>query len=195
MSRKPLVLSLAACGLFAVTAAHADQTNGWFVNGNAGTAHYKATVDGLGSGTDSNTAFMLNAGWRDQGILGFEAGYTNLGSVSAKDDYGDRLKVKADGWTFGLNGHFNFNDHWYMSARTGGFLWKLKSTLSVNDPSLGSATYRDSEQSLGWYGGVGGGYDFNKHWSVGANFDYYSMSKHGYDIGSRIFSISGEYRF
>ncbi len=193
-SKHLLTIALATGGLFA-TAAHADQTNGWFVNGSAGTAHYKATVDGLGSGTDNNTAFILNAGWRDQGILGFEAGYTNLGSSTAKDGYGDRFKVKADGWTVGLNGHFNFNDHWYVSARAGGFVWKLKATLSVNNGSFGSATYRDSMQSLDWYGGVGTGYDFDKHWSVGANFDYYKMNKHGYDIGSRIFSISGEYRF
>lgn len=192
-NRKLLPLVAAACGLFAAN-AHADQTNGWFVNGNAGTAHYKATVDGEGTGTDNNTAFMLNAGYRDQGILGFEAGYTNLGSVSAKDSYGDRLKVKADGWTLGLNGHFNFNDHWYMSARAGGFMWKLKAKATIYDQAS-SATYRDSEQSLGWYAGVGTGYDIDKHWSVGANFDYYEMNGHGYDIGTRIFSVSGEYRF
>ncbi|MBD8881253.1 porin family protein [Rhodanobacter sp. 7MK24] len=193
MYKKLLPLVAATCGFFA-TAAHADQTNGWFVDGSAGTAHYKATVDGL-SGTDSNTAFILNAGWRDQGLIGFEAGYTNLGSLSSTDGYGDHAKLKADGWTFGLDGHFNFNDNWYMSARTGGFQWKLKATLSVNDSYLGSATYRGSEESLGWYGGLGTGYDFNKHWSVGANFDYYSMNKHGYDIGTHIFSVSAEYRF
>ncbi|BFI97018.1 MAG: hypothetical protein RSP_25280 [Rhodanobacter sp.] len=194
-NKKLLPLLAAACGLFAAS-AHADQTNGWFVNGNAGTAHYKATVDGVGTGTDSDTAFMLNAGYRDQGILGFEAGYTNLGSVSSKDGYGDTYKLKGDGWTLGLNGHFNFNDHWYMSARAGGFLWKLKSTLSVDIPGLGSATYRDSKQGLGWYAGVGTGYDIDKHWSVGADFDYYYMRNRGnYEIGTRIFSVSAEYRF
>lgn len=194
MHKKLLPLAVAACGLFA-TATHADQTNGWFVDGSAGTAHYKATVNGLGSGTDNNTAFMLNGGWRSQGLIGFEAGYTNLGSVSANDGYGDRAKVKGDGWTFGLNGHFNFNDHWYMSARTGGFLWKLKGTATIND-ALGSETYRDSKQGLGWYAGLGTGVDISQHWSVGANFDYYKMRNRGYyEIGTRIFSVSAEYRF
>lgn len=193
MHKQLLPLAIAACALFA-TAAHADQTNGWFVDGSAGTAHYKATVNGLGSGTDNNTAFILNAGYRDQGILGFEAGYTNLGSVSATDSSGDRAKLRADGWTLGLNGHFNFTDHWYMSARGGLFLWKLKSTLTYND-GTGRPTLRGSEQAVRWYAGVGTGYDINRHWSVGANFDYYKISKNSYDIGSKIFSVSGEYRF
>lgn len=193
-NRKLLTLVAATCGLFAAT-AHADQTNGWFVNGNVGTAHYKATVDGDGTGTDSNTAFMLNAGYRDQGILGFEAGYTNLGSVSSKDSYGDRYKLKGDGWTLGLNGHFNFNDHWYMSARAGGFLWKLKATATINDGTF-TETDRASKQGLGWYAGLGTGYDIDKHWSVGAAFDYYNMRSRGeYEIGTRVFSVNAEYRF
>ncbi|HET8765049.1 MAG TPA: porin family protein [Rhodanobacter sp.] len=194
MYRKLLPLAVAACGLFA-TAAQADQTNGWFVNGNVGTAHYKATVSGVpGSGTDSNTAFMLNAGYRDQGILGFEAGYTNLGSVTAKDDSGDRAKIKADGWTLGLNGHFNLTDQWYLSARGGLFLWKLKADATIGSGS-NRATYRASKQALDWYAGVGTGYDINRHWSVGAAFDYYKISDHSYDVGSRVFSVNAEYRF
>lgn len=193
MHKKLLTLAVAASGLLA-TAAHADQTNGWFINGSAGTAHYNATVNGLGSGTENNTALILNAGYRDRGILGFEAGYTNLGSVTAQDDLGDRAKIRADGWTLGLNGHFNLTDHWYLGARAGLFLWKMKATLTYND-GTGRSTLRGSQQNVRWYAGVGTGYDINQHWSVGASFDYYKVSKSGYDIGSKIFSVSGEYRF
>ncbi|TAL74264.1 MAG: porin family protein [Rhodanobacter sp.] len=194
MYRKLLPL-VAACGLFATT-AQADQTNGWFVNGNVGTAHYKATVSGVpGSGTDSNTAFILTAGYRDQGILGFEAGYTNLGSTTAKDDFGDRAKLKADGWTLGLNGHFNLKDRWYLSARGGLFLWKVKANVTYTDVTGGRTTLRGDEQALDWYAGIGTGYDISRNWSVGANFDYYKISKHGYDIGTRVFSVGAEYRF
>lgn len=198
MYRKLLPLAAAACGLFATT-AYADQTtNGWFVNASGGTAHYKATVDGLGSGTDDNTAFILNAGYRDQGVLGFEAGYTNLGSVSATTDAGDRAKLKADGWTLGLNGHFNLTDHWYLSARGGLFMWKLKANVTVGS-GADRATYRASKQSLNWYAGIGTGYDINRNWSVGASFDYYRISDKfdgvGFDVGSRVFSVGAEYRF
>ena len=195
MHKKQLALILAAAGFMVVTAAHAATPNGWFVNGNAGTAHYTASVDNLGSGTESDTAFIINAGYRDQRILGFEAGYTNLGSISASDGAGTRAKLSGDGWTLGLNGHFNPTQHWYISSRAGAFLWKLhaKARIAYDDGTADS--FRGSEQSLGWYAGVGTGYDINRHWSVGANFDYYKIDKDSYDVGARIFSVSGEYRF
>lgn len=193
MYKKRLILALAAGGLLA-TAAHAEQPNGWFVNTNVGTAHYTAHIDDLGSATESDTAFIVNAGWRDQRILGFEVGYTDLGSVSANDGAGTRGKLSADGWTLGLNAHFNPTAHWYISARGGAFQWKLHAKASVTDVS-GTETFRGSEQALDWYAGVGTGYDINRHWGIGANFDYYKMAKYSADVGTRIFSVSAEYRF
>lgn len=195
MHKFPLILSLATCGLLAAPAFAQDTTpNGWYVNGNVGTAHYKATVDGLGSATESDTAFILNAGYRDANILGYELGYTNLGNVSAHDDAGNHAKLSGDGWTLGLSTHLNPTDHWYISARGGMFLWKLKAKATIDD-GTGPVTYRDSQQSLDWYAGVGTGYDINRHWSVGANFDYYKISGTGYDVGTKLFSVSAEYRF
>ncbi|MEO7068750.1 MAG: porin family protein [Rhodanobacter sp.] len=195
MHKNPLIFILAGATFLAATAAHAEQPNGWFVNGNVGSAHYSASLDGVGSGTENDTAFIVNAGYRDQRILGFEVGYTKLGSVSISDDSGSNAKLSGDGWTFGLNGHFNPTQHWYISSRAGGFLWKLhgKAHLVYSDDT--AETFRDSKQSLGWYAGVGTGYDINSHWSVGANFDYYKISESSYDVGTRIFSVSGEYRF
>jgi OmpA-OmpF porin, OOP family len=195
MQKKLLILVLATSGLVAVATAHAEQPNGWFVNGNVGSSHYKAHIDGLGSGTENGTAFMVNAGYRDQRILGFEVGYTNLGNVSENDGYGDRVKLSGDGWTLGLNGHFNPTKQWYVSARGGAFLWKLSAKARIAYSDNSTDTFRGSEQSLGWYAGVGTGYDINRRWSVGANFDYYKIDKDYYDLGSQIFSVSAEYRF
>ena len=195
MYKKQLILTLAGAVFLVATAAHAEQPNGWFVNGNAGSAHYTASVDGIGSGTESDTAFMVSAGYRDQRILGFEVGYTDLGSVSASDEFGDRLKLSGDGWTFGLNGHFNPTRHWYISSRAGGFLWKLHAKARVAYDDGTADTFRANKQSLGWYAGVGTGYDIDRHWSVGANFDYYKINEDAYDVGTRIFSVSAEYRF
>lgn len=195
MRKQLLPLAIAASGMAFVATAHAEQPNGWFVNGNVGSSHYSAEVDDFGSGTETDTAFIVNAGYRDQRILGFEVGYTNLGSVSESDDFGDRVKLSGDGWTLGLNGHFNPTSHWYISARGGAFLWKLhaKARIAYDDGS--SDTFRASEQSLGWYAGVGTGYDINRHWSVGGSFDYYKIDKDVYELGTRIFSVSAEYRF
>jgi OmpA-OmpF porin, OOP family len=197
-------LSLIAAGALAANSARAQarDVTGWFVNGGAGRANYHATADinGFGNydlGSTHGTAGLINAGYRSQ-YIGFEAGYTNLGSISSNDQFGDRAKLSGDGWTFGMNGHFNPTEHWYISARAGGFLWKLhaKETYSYEGQRLSDT---GSTQSLGWYAGVGTGYDINRHWSVGASFDYYHISKDyqgiGFDIGTRMFTVNAEYRF
>lgn len=195
MYKKFLSLAVIACSICAAQAAHADELNGWFVNGSAGSAHYNVTVDDYASGSDHGTAFIVNAGYRVSDMTGVEVGYTDLGSVSAKDGLGDHAKLSGDGWTLGFNGHFNPTDRWYISARGGAFLWKLHGNATVVDSNNVATSYSASKQSLGWYAGVGTGYDINRHWSVGANFDYYKMDQDGFDIGSRILSVSTEYRF
>lgn len=194
MIKQRLIPALAALGLLATASAYADQPNGWFANASVGSAHYTADADGLGSGTETGTAFIVNAGWRDQRILGFELGYTDLGSVSAHDGAGSRAKLSVDGWTLGLNSHFNPTNHWFISARGGAFQWKAHARATIVDVN-GTETFRGSEQSLDWYAGVGTGYDINRHWSIGANFDYYKAAKQGADVGTRIFSVTAEYRF
>lgn len=180
--------SLLAAGLFVCTGVAAKDLTGWFASGAVGRANYHATYDGYDPGSDHGTAAIVNAGYRTQ-FIGFEAGYTDLGSVSASDA-GDSAKLSGDGWTAGINGHFNPTQQWYISARGGAFVWKLHAkTTYANDQ------YSANEQSLGWYAGVGTGFDINRHWSLGANFDYYKISKHDLDIGSRVFTIGAEYRF
>ena len=177
--------------------AQAKDLTGWFVNGGLGTASYHATVDYDGYHASGNknggTAGIVNVGWRSQ-FIGVEAGYTNLGSVTERAD-GDRAKLSGDGWTLGLNGHFNPTRHWFISARGGAFYWKLRSRLSLDDAVYSAAHYSGSDRSLGWYAGVGTGYDIDWHWSVGAHFDYYKVNGDDYDIGSKVFTVSAEYRF
>jgi len=184
-----LLATALAVGMLATSNVVAKDLTGWFVNGSAGRVNYHATVDGFGSGSEHGTAAIVNAGYRTQ-FIGFEAGYTDLGSVSAHDDVGDSAKVSGDGWTAGINGHFNPTDRWYISARGGAFVWKLHARATVADEG-----FSGSEQSLGWYAGVGTGFDIDRHWSIGANFDYYEMSKNELDIGSRVFTVGAEYRF
>jgi hypothetical protein len=188
MNKKFATLALLAASTLATSAAGAADLTGWFVNGGAGRANYNATVDGYGAGSDHGSAEIVNAGYRTQ-FIGFEAGYTNLGSVSAHDAT-DSAKLSGDGWTVGLNGHFNPTEQWYISARGGAFVWKMHATANI-----GGQAYTGSERSLDWYAGVGTGYDINRHWSIGANFDYYKMAKHELDIGTRVFTVSAEYRF
>lgn len=195
MYKKYLVLAMIAGSIGVTQAAQASELNGWYVNGNVGHARYHVNVPSYGSGSDNGTGFMVNGGYRDQNILGYEAGYTYLGSVTAQDSTGNRTKLTGGGWTLGLSGHFNPTTHWYISARGGAFLWKLDAKATVVNLNNTTTTISGSQQSLGWYTGVGTGYDISRHWSVGANFDYYKIHKSSYDIGTKLLTVSAEYRF
>ncbi len=192
---KPLVpLALPpACGFGAPT-AQAKNLTGWFVKGAAGHVDYNAEAYDYDLGSEDGTALLVNAGYRWQ-FIGVEAGYTDLGSVSESDDFGDRAKLSGDGWTVGLNGHFNFTPQWYLSTRVGAFIWKLRGSLTIDDGTGLLSHYSDDRQSMDWYGGIGTGWDINRHWSVGLNFDYYNIDKDHVEIGNKLYTVSAEYRF
>lgn len=192
MKHTLVLLSTAAAAMLAVSSAQAKDLTGAFVNLGAGAARYHATVDGYDIGHDHDTAFILNAGYRTQ-FIGFEGGYTNLGGVKGRD--GDlSAKLTGDGWTAGINGHFNPTKRWYISARGGAFVWKVHGKLISTDPA-DSYTLKASRQSMDWYAGVGTGVDINRNWSVGVHFDYYKIAKDQVDIGNRVFTARAEYRF
>lgn len=193
MQKKLAALALATAGLAGTAAAQAKDLTGWFVNGGVGTAHYHASVNEYDAGSESDTAFKVNGGYRWQ-FIGVEAGYVDLGSVDSRDSYGDYSKLSGDGWTLGLNGHFNLTPNWYLSARGGAFMWKLHARQSYVDAGV-TTTYRAHLQSTDWYAGVGTGYDFNRNWSLGVAFDYYKIKKEGLDIGNRVYTVDVEYRF
>jgi opacity protein-like surface antigen len=198
MNKTYAILAIAVASASLMPSVHADDLTGWFVNAGAGRANYHATVAQYDLGSEHGSAGIVNFGYRTQ-FIGFEAGYTNLGSVTGTVPDMVRGKLSGDGWTAGINGHFNLGSPWYISARAGFFMWKLHATLTdyTVDPS---ETYKASRQSLDGYAGVGFGYDFTRSWSVGVAFDYYRISKShdeiGHlDIGSRVWTLNAEYRF
>lgn len=200
MKKQLAALAVLGAGVFCTPAIQAKDLTGWFVNGAAGRVNYHATVGSTDLGSDHGTAGILNFGYRTQ-FIGFEAGYTNLGHLS--DSYqqngtGYRARLSGDGWTAGINGHFNLTPQWFISARGGFFLWKLHASETDFGPGY-SETYKDSTQSIDGYAGVGTGWDIDRHWSINANFDYYRISKRSdlgkLDIGNRVFTAGAEYRF
>ncbi|KAA0072024.1 outer membrane beta-barrel protein [Rhodanobacter sp. T12-5] len=197
MNKTFAMFAVAAAGICAMPGAQAKDLTGWFVNAGAGRVNYHATVGQYDLGSDHGTAGILNVGYRTQ-FIGFEAGYTNLGSLKAGEPGVYRDKLSGDGWTAGINGHFNLTPQWYVSARAGLFSWKLHATETVYDNGA-SQTSKASTQATNGYAGIGTGYDINRHWSVGAAFDYYDISKRSdigrLEIGNRVFSVNAEYRF
>jgi hypothetical protein len=193
MYKKPAALALLVAAACVGTGAQAKDVTGWFVNGGGGSAHYHATFEGL-TGRESDTAFNINGGWRSQ-FIGVEAGYVDLGRVSEHDDLGDSARASGKGWTVGFNGHFNPTEKWYISARAGLFLWTLHGTATVSDGEGGMIGGSLSQHGTNGYGGIGTGIDLNRHFSVGVDFDYYQSKKHGFDVGTRVYSVNVEYRF
>lgn len=192
MKKALAAFALLGTGLLMSPASQAKDLTGWFVNGSVGSAAYHASNSYLDLDTDHGTVAIVNAGYRTQ-FIGFEAGYTDLGSVDGGSN-GYSSRISGDGWTVGINGHFNPTPNWYISARGGAFVWKLR----INGSYSGNGQfYRGSgtAESTNWYAGVGTGYDIDRHWSLGTHFDYYRMSKRGLDIGNRLFTVSAEYRW
>lgn len=196
MCKKSAALALLVVCACVATGAQAKDLTGWFVNGGVGSAHYHATLDGL-SGNESDTSFQINGGWRSR-FIGIEAGYIDLGSVSESasiDDMAAYGKASGKGWTVGLNGHFNPTEKWYISARAGLFLWTLHGSAALDSGDGDLVSGSISQHGLNGYAGVGTGVDLNRHVSVGVNFDYYKIEKNGYDIGTKTYSVTMEYRF
>ncbi|TAN07965.1 MAG: porin family protein [Rhodanobacteraceae bacterium] len=194
MYGKLTALALCTAAACVGSNAQAKDLTGWFVNGGVGSAHYHASYEGVDLGKESDAGFQINGGWRSR-FIGIEGGYVDLGSVSGSDGAGDSAKLTGKGWTLGLNGHFNPTDKWYISARAGFFRWTLDARLDLADGAGGTTRYSGSEHGLNGYAGLGTGVDFNRHWSLGVNFDYYKINKHHLNIDTKMYSVTAEYRF
>jgi len=196
MKHSIFAIALATAGLAAAPAlVQAQEGNagnsGFFVNGNIGQSSLRKGVY-----DDNDTGYGVNAGYRwalnPNVALGVEGGYTKLGSFDPKPSF-DVSAARADveGWTLGVNGHFNINPNWYVSARGGLFRADVKGSYITSVPN---SVYVD-DTSTKYYAGAGFGYDFSNNLSVGLNYDYYKTDKDGLSLDPSLVSVSAEYRF
>ncbi len=184
----------AAPAAFAQSVPSAGQHDGWFVNGQVGSAQLdKGAYDG------HDTGYQLTGGYRwalsPSALLGIEGGYNDLGNIKASKafhsgDVYDTRRSKLRGWMLGANGHFNINPNWYVSARAGLYAWKGHGMSNNETPIV-----RTSLDKTDWYGGVGFGYDFANNVSLGLNYDYYHAKKDHVDLSTDMISVGAEYRF
>jgi len=196
MKNTVLAIALAAAGLAAAPAlTYAQEGNagnsGFFINGNVGQSNLsKDAYD------DNDVGYGVNGGYRwalnPNVAIGLEAGYTDLGKFKAKDSLNAAglPDAKVSGWNMGVDGHFNINPNWYISARGGLFRGDVKGAYFVDTTPV----YVD-ETSTKYYAGAGFGYDFSNNFSVGLNYDYYKVDKAGLSFDPSLVSVSAEYRF
>lgn len=187
----------------ASSVAFADGGN-VFVNANAGASHYN--VENPYSGIEGNSfsktgkAGALRVGYRWNSVVdyGVEAGYGFLGNATARVSYSDgveRDQAKTRGWLLGGNLNYNINEQWYVGARAGWF--RARSLFEGRVVSDNDTFYnRGSLTRTGEYFGVGGGYNFNKNFSLGLAYDTYRAPVSD-DKSNRIgmYSLQAEYRF
>ena len=183
--------------------ALADDGN-FFVNANAGASRYN--VDNPFSGIEGNSfsktgkAGALRAGYRWNSVVdyGVEAGYGFLGNVTARAAglFGvERQQVQTRGWLLGGNLNYNITEQWYVGARAGWF--RARSLYEDRFwQTVGNDAYREVNTRTGEYFGVGGGYNFNKNFSLGLAYDTY-RGPYSDTASNRIgmYSLQAEYRF
>jgi len=188
----------AAAGLVSAPAAFAQTApphhDGWFVNGQVGSAHMDHNeYDG------HDTGYQLTGGYRwelgPSALLGVEAGYNDLGNIDANKAFHsgkvyDTSRSQLRGWMVGANGHFNITPNWYVGARAGLYSWKGHGVAHNETP-----VFKTSLDKTDWYTGVGFGYDFANNFSLGLNYDYYHAKKDHVDLSTDMISVGGEYRF
>jgi hypothetical protein len=215
------VLSLSALILAgACSSAFAQDNGAFFVNAGVGRSQYHVGYTHRQGYTldDKDTAGALRFGYAwhvaDGLDLGVEAGYARLGKMVLDYRYAidggdyslletEHAEVKAKGWLLGTNGKYHFADGWYVSARAGWLIKPLDVTYSYgyirSDGPDEIADIRSSGQGKGWYGGVGGGYDFSSHFGLGLTYDNYHASANIQGFGTEgnvgVFSLTAEYRF
>lgn len=196
MKNTIFAIALAAAGLAAAPALTQAQegnagNSGFFINGNVGQSNLsKGVYD------DNDVGYGVNGGYRwalnPNVAIGLEGGYTDLGKFSAKDSLsGSGLpQAKVSGWNLGVDGHFNINPNWYISARGGFFRGDVKGAYLA-----GTTPVYVDDTSNKYYAGAGFGYDFSNNLSVGLNYDYYKVDKAGLSVDPSLVSVSAEYRF
>lgn len=197
MNKTIIALGVACALALGSSAVQAKDLTGWYVKAGVGQNHFHTTSSGVDLGSDKDLGFQVLGGWRSQ-FIGVEAGRVDLGTQNwkvASPAGNSTLDLGIDGWTLGMNGHFNFTKMWYASVRGGMFMWKAHGNSSFTDPAGTKTSTSDSQQSTDWYAGIGTGVDINRNMSVGVNWNFYQLDKDSMQIDNRLWTVSFEYRF
>lgn len=177
--------------------------NGFFVEGGAGRSIAKlGNTAGLNV-TDSDTTWLLGAGYNFNKYVGVEVGYRELGIAKASASgavtgtlYGAPFSATgtfsasadADGvyvgpvFTLPLDVITGLSDKFGISARVGAYRWSLEENASAS----GSLTYKGAvyagnvaasakERGTDAYYGLGGNYNLQKNFGVSLNYNRFRV--------------------
>lgn len=220
MKKTLLAIALATTSLLAVPTVFAQTASslnsdqkahtGWYLDGDLG-----ASQISKGPYDHTNYAGGLTGGYRwavsPDMSLGAEVGYVYLGKQDARNSYKqaylanggtDETRSNLRGATVGGAMRLNLLPAWYINLRAGAF----EAHGSGLSDSYTAPVRRSFSNNLGYYAGVGTGWDINQNWGVGLNYNYYQVSRdrstvNGQYDGTRAhldtstLTASAEYRF
>ena len=171
--------------------------NGFFVEGGAGRSVAKLGNTAVLNVSDSDTTWLLGAGYNFNKYIGVEVGYRELGIVKASASgavagtfYGSPFSATgtlsasadADGVYVGPVLTLPLNDQFGISARVGAYRWSLEENANAS----GSLTYKGvvyagsvaasaKDRGTDAYYGLGGNYNLQKNFGVSLNYNRFRV--------------------
>ncbi len=184
---KAVVLVLILCAPL----VHAGQGQGQgYIGASVGGARTEGEIS-LISVDGSDLGFKLFGGYRFTPNFGLEAGYTDLGSVEARQGL-VLVEAGVTGWTAEAVGVAPIGESFEVFAK-GGLFFAATSIDSTGDlaPGLGQIPYSNTERNAEFTLGIGGAFKF-KHLGIRAELEFF-----GSEVVDQVylFSLGLEYRF
>ncbi|MFC0679360.1 porin family protein [Lysobacter korlensis] len=181
-----LAVSLALAGLSAP--AFADGSG--FIRVEAGRADVDIRADGIGNGSDDDTAFGVRGGYWFNPNIAVEGFYSRYYSASYNDGF-DTYDVKLHGVGVGLVAKKNFGGN-HTGFFVGGRAGVARGVATVEfDGSLEDAEASSAKP----YFGVSAGYDFSETFGLSVNYDRLKSGGDGVDVTAETLTLGAELRF
>ena len=169
-----------------------------------GLAKYDIDTTGWTSDDDKDEAYSVGIGFKANKYIAFEAGYLDLGEISAEDSgtltgtlYGQpysatgtlKAKAETDGIYFGPQISYPFTEKFSVFAKGGVYFWDLdaKATATgsltyAGTTYVGSATAKASDDGEDLYYGIGASHDITDIFSVKADWTRYEVAEDDVDV-------------
>jgi OmpA-OmpF porin, OOP family len=164
-----LVLAAASAPAFAEGAG--------FVRGEIGNTDMK-----VGNVKDDASSYGVRGGYFFTPNIGLEGFYSRYGKVEGGG--------KVDGYGAGLVGKYNFGGAAHTGAYISGRAGMVRTKFSAR---LGGFGFSDDDTTA--YVGIGGGYDFNRNFGIGLNYERQEPKFNGVRLKMETLMASAEYRF
>jgi OmpA-OmpF porin, OOP family len=172
--------ALAAFGLIAATAAHADVQPGFY----AGVGLGQSTID-VGLSDDSDTSFKVFGGYSFNENFAAELAYIDGGSVAERQGP-TSVEVEATGLSAVAVGRLPVTDMFSVYAKAGIASYDVE--LQFSDPFLGNGSVKDSDEDLIY--GIGAAFGFGQ-FELRGEYEMVDVSNGDFDL----LTLSGLFRF